>query len=102
MSTRQKKKNPFTGLFIPVFCVAVLAYFGYHAQTGTFSIHTKKLMHEEALRLEFKLAEIRHQREVMQKRISLLTDGTIEKDQLDELARSQLGLSAENDFIILH
>ena len=101
LSTRQKKRNPLSGMLIPAVSLAILAYFGYHAQTGRYSIHTQKEMDQEAMRLEFRLAGIRHQRETLESRIRLVTDGSIEQDQLDELARSVLGMSGENELIIL-
>ena len=102
MSTRQKRQSRLTGLVVPGFCLAILGYFAYHAQTGSYSIHTKSEMREEALRLQIVLADVIHQREQMQRRVDQLTVGSLEKDALDEVARSQLGLAAPDELVIFH
>lgn len=102
MSTRQKRQSRFSGFIVPVLCTAILCYFAYHAQTGRYSIHTKAEMKEEALRLEFVLADLRLQRAELERKVSQLTSGTLEKDALDEAIRDQLGYGSSNEFVILH
>ena len=102
MSTRQKRQSRLPGLLVPGLCLAILGYFAYHAQTGRYSIHTKAEMREEALRLQVALADLTHKREQMQRRVDQLTVGTLEKDALDEVARSQLGLAAPGELVIFH
>ncbi len=102
MSTRQKRESRFSGFIVPCLCAAILGYFAYHAQTGRYSIHTKTEMHEEKLRLKSVLAELTHEREQLQRRVDQLTVGSLEKDALDEAARSQLGLSAPGELVILY
>lgn len=102
MSTRQKRQSRLSGFIVPCLCAAILGYFAYHAQTGRYSIHTKAEMHEEKLRLQTVLADLVHEREQLQRRVDQLTVGSLEKDALDEAARSQLGMAAPGELVILY
>lgn len=101
MSTRQKKPNPFLSLIVPALCLAVLGYFIYHAQNGIYAYDTKTRMDKQARQLERELDELRRHKHELQNRVAMLTDGTIEKDQLDELVRMVLGHSGPDEIIIL-
>ena len=102
MSTRQKRQSRISGLIIPALCAAILGYFAYHAQNGRYSIHTQAEMDQEALRLQFALTDLIHQRAVMERKVRQLTSGTLEKDALDEVARSQLGYAAPGELTIFY
>ena len=102
MATRQHKKGRFTGLIIPFFSAALLAYFVYHAQTGRYGIHAMREMDIKATQLAFELEEIRTQHREIEQKVSLLTAGTLEADALDEKARQILGLTAKDEIVILY
>ena len=102
MSTRQKRKSRFSGLIVPGLCLSLLVYFAYHAQTGRYSIYTKAEMRQEAKRLERQLADLSAERGRLQNRVNQLTVGTLERDALDEVARSQLGYVGENEIVIFY
>lgn len=102
MSTRQKRRSRASGFIIPVLCASVLGYFAYHAQTGRYSIHTKEEMHQEALRLQAVLADLKKQRNDLKRNVKHLTNGTLEKDALDEAVREQLGYAAPDEMVIFY
>lgn len=102
MSTRQKRQTRLTGFIIPCLCLATLGYFAHHAQTGRYNIHTKSEMNERAEVLKQELVDIREHRARLEKKVAQLTDGTMEKDALDEAVRANLGMAAPNEIIILH
>ena len=102
MSTRQKRKSRLNGFIVPGLCLSLLVYFAYHAQTGRYSIYTKEEMRQVAKQLEGELAELRAERDRLQNRVSQLTVGTLERDALDEVARSQLGYVGENEIVIFY
>ena len=102
MSTRQKHRNPFTGFIIPCLCLATLLYFAYHAQTGRHNIHTKVEMKQKAGQLKADLKAITAHRVALQNKVAQLTDGTLEKDALDEAVRLNLGMVSPDEIIILH
>lgn len=102
MSTRQKRQTVLPSLIVPAVCCAILGYFAYHAQTGRYSVHTKKEMDKQATLLEHVLADTRAERERLERKVAQLRDGSREKDAVDEIARQQLGLAGENEFVILY
>lgn len=102
MSTRQKRKSRLNGLIVPGLCLSLLVYFAYHAQAGRYSIYTKEEMRLEAKRLKGELEELRAERSRLQNRVGQLTVGTLERDALDEVARSQLGYVGENEIVIFY
>ncbi|WP_075996360.1 FtsB family cell division protein [Salaquimonas pukyongi] len=102
MSTRQKRKSRINGLIVPGLCLSLLFYFAYHAQTGRYSIYTKEEMRQEAKRLERQLEELRDERSRLRNRVTQLTVGTLERDALDEVARSQLGYVGDDELIIFY
>ena len=89
------------GLIFPVSCLLLVGYFIYHAQNGRYGLPAMREMEEEALRLQFELADARLAREKLEKRVALLSDGTLEADALDEQVRASLGFAAPNDFTVL-
>ncbi|MGB7287103.1 MAG: septum formation initiator family protein [Salaquimonas sp.] len=102
MSTRQKHQSRLTGFIVPLLCTAILGYFAYHAQTGRYSIHTKQDMKEEAMRLQIVLSGLEAERTKLERRVAQLTSGTLEKDALDEVIRSQLGYAAPDEMVVLY
>ena len=101
MSTRQRKNSPFTRLAIPAICSLLIAYFLFHAWSGRYGIEAMRELEEERTRLEFELVRIKEKRAALDARVTLLRDGTIEKDMLDEQARQMLGLVGPDEIVIL-
>jgi cell division protein FtsB len=100
MWTRHKKRSFWRHAILPLFTFAALAYFSFHAFHGKYGLkamesYTAELadLQREETRLDGRIAILEH-------RTSLLRDGTIEKDMVDEQARRVLGLSRPNDIIL--
>ena len=101
MSTRQRKNNPLIRLAVPAICSALLAYFIFHAYSGRYGIEAMREMEEDRTRLEFELTRVKQERAGLEARVSLLRDGTIEKDMLDEQARYMLNMLGPDEIMIL-
>jgi len=101
MWTRQYRTRKSDRLIIPMLCIAVLGYFGYHAFNGSYGISAKHRHEQRIGELEIELAEIVERRQLLESRTSLLSDGSIEKDILDEHARKSLGLMRSDEVVIL-
>jgi len=101
MWTRQHKKRKSGALVVPLIAAAFLSYFGFHAWHGQYGIYSKYAFEARAEELRADLATIRKDRERLEHRVRLLRDGTIEKDMLDEHARSALNLARSDEIIIL-
>ena len=101
LSTRQKKNSKLKGIILPLFCIMLSGYFLHHAINGGFGLNSKIEAEERALHLEFRLAEHRKNRETLAHRVSLLKQGSIEKDMLDEQVRYHLNLIQAEEIVIM-
>lgn len=100
MWTRQHKNRKSGALVVPALTAAFLSYFGYHAFHGEFGIYAGFTFEERAAELSDELEITRHQRMELEHRVKLLSDGSLEKDTLDEYARRALNLARDNEIVI--
>ncbi|MER9410248.1 septum formation initiator family protein [Mesorhizobium sp. M0589] len=101
MWTRQHKQRNTGRLIIPSFCVAFLAYFGFHAYHGEFGINSKYQLEAQTIELQAKYDAIKARRIDLERRVQLMHEGTLEKDMLDEQARRALNLSQPDEITIM-
>ena len=101
MSTRQKKNSHAPRLVFPLICILISAYFFHHTVNGRYGLTSREQAEATTLRLEFRLAELTGERKVLAHRVSLLKNGSIEKDMLDEQARYHLNLLREDEIVIM-
>lgn len=101
MWTRQHRKRNTGRLIIPVLTIGLLSYFGFHAYHGEFGIYSRYRLEERTVELQAKLDQIRAQRSMLERRVQLLHDGTLEKDMLDEQARKALNVSLADEITIM-
>lgn len=100
MWTRQHKKRKSGALIVPALTAAFLGYFGYHAFQGEFGIYAGYAFEERAVELAAELEGVHARREALEHRVKLLSDGSLEKDTLDEYARRALNLAHDNEIVI--
>lgn len=100
MWTRQRKKRRAGALIVPAIAVAFLSYFGFHAFHGEYGIYSKYRLQERTAVLHAELEQVRKDRELIEHRVRLLADGTLEKDMLEEQARRALNLARADELII--
>ena len=86
---------------IPVFAVLLGGYFIYHANVGKHGWEAREKLGDEVNRLEFRVAGLVAEREMLEKRVGLLRNGSLERDMLDEQARYQLNLLHRNEIVIM-
>jgi len=100
MWTRQRKKRRTGALIVPAIAVAFLSYFGFHAFQGEFGIYAKYRLEERTAALRGELDSVRKERQLLEHRVQLLADGTLERDMLEEQARRALNLAHKDELII--
>ncbi|WP_127524202.1 septum formation initiator family protein [Mesorhizobium sp. Z1-4] len=100
MWTRQHKNRKSGALIVPALAAAFLSYFGYHAFQGEFGIYAGYAFEARAAALSSELDTVRHRRGELEHRVKLLSDGSLEKDTLDEYARRALNLAHDNEIVI--
>lgn len=101
MWTKQKRKSIKGRLIVPVLATAFLSYFGFHAYTGAYGIYSKEQLQAQTVVLNKQLADLTEQRESLERQVSQLRDGSIDKDILDEQARRALNLSHADEVTII-
>ena len=80
--------------------VLLILYFGFHAFTGERGL-LSSTQRDAALAAKSKeLAELRVQRQDLEARAKLLRDTSLSADLLEERARSLLGFSHPNDYVV--
>lgn len=100
MWTRQRKSRRYGALIVPAIAAVFLSYFGYHAFHGGYGIHAAQRLTERTALRQKELAAVRAERARLEQRLALLSDGTIERDMLDEQARRALNLAREDEIVI--
>jgi cell division protein FtsB len=101
MWTKQKRKSIRGRFILPVLAAAFLYYFGFHAYHGEYGINARVRLEEQIKLMNDQLADLTRQREALEREVSLVRDGSIEKDMLDEQARRALNLSRPDELTIM-
>ena len=102
MWTKHHKKRKLGRFVMPLITVAFLSYFGYHSVHGEYGLKaTETFDRQRHERLE-RLAELTQQRQTLEKEVALLSDGSLERDMLDEKARFGLNMSRSDEIVIFH
>ncbi len=86
---------------MPVLALVVLGYFLSQAFQGEHGIYSHALLQEKTVQLNRQLAQVKARRKLLESRVALLRDGTIEKDMLDEQVRRNLGFVHQDDVVIM-
>ncbi|WP_336276233.1 FtsB family cell division protein [Bartonella sp. CB178] len=102
MWTKQKRRSVKVRFVLPFITVGVLGYFGYHIYHGEYGLYSRSEVNRYIVELEGELHKVEAERASIEKRVSLLRDGNIEKDMLDEYVRKNLNFSKPNELIVLN
>ncbi len=101
MRTKQRRKTKLGRLIVPAIASAFLAYFAMHVQGGQYGLDAKAELATILERKHAELATVTRERERMEIRVTLLHDGSLERDMIDERARRYLNVGAEDELLIL-
>jgi cell division protein FtsB len=88
-------------LWLVVAGVALAAYFGYHAVTGSRGLLAWRDLNAELASTRQELDALRAERVALAKKVARLRHDGLDPDLIDELARRQLSLADPLDVIIL-
>ena len=81
--------------------IAAIGYFGYHALHGQRGIGDWFRLSSEIERLERRATLNRARIDVLERRVALLGEASLDRDLLDERARHVLGLAGAGEFVVL-
>jgi len=84
-------------LFVPLICLSIAGYFGYHAVK---SMHKLALLESDVAKTKAKLVTVKARRQALERRVSLLRPGSLDPDMLDERARAAVNAARAEDIVI--
>ena len=102
MWTKHHKKRKFGRLALPAITVAFLSYFGYHSIHGEYGLRGMEEFERQRVERQARLDVLVRQRQTLEKEVALLSDGSLERDMLDEKARFYLNMSRADEIVIFH
>ncbi len=85
----------------PILFVCALFYLAFHAFHGERGVFALFQNRHQLIEIEHDLAETKAQRMTLEKRVRGLRVDSLDLDLLDEQARSMLGLSKENEMLVV-
>ncbi len=102
MWTKHHKKRKLGRFVMPLIAVAFLSYFGYHSIHGEFGLKATEKFDRQRVERQTRLDELTGRRKTLEKEVALLSDGSLERDMLDEKARFGLNMSRADEIVIFH
>ncbi|TCL73694.1 septum formation initiator family protein [Rhizobium sp. BK251] len=102
MWTKYHKKRKLGRFVLPAMTVAFLSYFGYHCIHGDYGLKATDVFERQRVERERELAVLTAKREHLERQVALMSDGSMEKDMLDERARYQLNESRADEVVIFN
>ena len=102
MWTRHHKQRKFGRFVLPAITVAFLSYFGYHSVHGDLGLIATDEFERQRVARAAELAKLTERREALERQVQLVSDGSLEKDMLDETARYQLNVSRGDEIVIFN
>jgi cell division protein FtsB len=102
MWTRYHKKRRLGRFVLPAMTIAFLSYFGYHCIHGDYGLRATSIFEQQRIAREQELSVLVAKREHFEKEVALLSDGSLDKDMLDEKARYQLNYSRPDEIVVFN
>jgi cell division protein FtsB len=100
MWTKQHKKRHFGRLVTPILAACFFSYFGYHIVHGDLGLDAAKDFERRRIERVAELEDLVKRRKELEVQVSLMSDGSLEKDMLDEKARYSLNVSRSDEIVI--
>ena len=84
----------------PVLGITLCAYFAYHLVQGDRGLTAWLRLTQQVRDARVTLAAVEAERTTLERRVNLLRPEHLDRDMLDERARSQLNLATPNEIVI--
>ena len=81
--------------------ITIMGYFAFHAFNGQYGTRAHLAMKVQIAELEAQYEKRKHVRDQLQERVNLLSQGSIERDMIDEQVRRQLNMARSDEVVIL-
>jgi cell division protein FtsB len=101
MVTRPRLRSFFTALGLYVLAALLIGYFGLNAYTGDHGLRAREELDRQIADLTRQLDEATAERDLWERRVTLLKSDRVDPDMLDERARALLDYVDPRDLILI-
>ena len=101
MVVRRRSRKLVTSLVLYGVAASVAGYFVHHAHHGSRGLEAKRQLKQQVLETTQDLDALKAERAEWEHRLSLLRSDQIDRDLLEERARTLLGRVHRNDLVII-
>ncbi|HYF56752.1 MAG TPA: septum formation initiator family protein [Salinarimonas sp.] len=101
MVVRKRARAFILPLVLYGIAAALVGYFVHHAHNGSRGLEAKRTLKAQIAGLSGDLAVVKAERAEWDRRIALLRSDQIDRDLLEERARTMLGRVHRNDLVII-
>lgn len=96
-----RRRTGIAGYVAMLVGLLLLTYFGYYALYGDRGLLAQRRLEREVMVTEDKLATLKKEREVLEKRTGGLRPESLDADLIEQQAREQLGLTREGEQVVV-
>ena len=100
MSFGRALKRRLRDALMPLGFAALCGYFAWHSQHGDFGLMARGRKLEEIASARATLAKVEADRDALERRVAGLRGDRIDRDQLDERARTLLNLVGKDELVV--
>ena len=101
MVSRRKLRVFLTTLVLYAGCALIVGYFGVNAFTGNHGLRAQQDLEQQLTAMRSDLMQLKAERALWERRVSLLRADRIDPDMLDERARALIGYTDTRDLTLL-
>jgi cell division protein FtsB len=101
MVSHRRRRTILTALALYTFAALFIGYFGMNAFSGDHGLRAQQDLDQQMAAMRDQLAQLKAERAVWERRVSLLRADRIDPDMLDERARTLLGFTDPRDLTML-
>ncbi|HYC18112.1 MAG TPA: septum formation initiator family protein [Pseudolabrys sp.] len=101
MVTHRRRRTILTVLGLYFLAALFIGYFGINAFTGNHGLRAQQDLERQLESMKGELGQLKAERALWERRVSLLRADRIDPDMLDERARSLLGYVDRRDLTLL-
>jgi cell division protein FtsB len=101
MVTHRRRRTFLTVLGLYTFAALFIGYFAVNAFTGNHGLRAQQDLEQQLTAMKGDLMQLKAERAVWERRVSLLRTDRIDPDVLDERARALIGYADPRDLTLL-
>ena len=103
MVSHRRRRTILTALALYCFAALFIGYFAMNAFSGDHGLRAQQDLDQQMASMRDQLAELKAERAVWERKVSLLRSDRIDPDMLDERARALIGYADPRDLeLLLH